>query len=97
MGKEDKALIDVENVSKSFNNKILFEDVNFSVYDKEILGILGYSGEGKSSLLNILTGVESIDTGSVKYHYKDKILDINSCHNSFIKELIGYSTQEPSI
>lgn len=97
MIKNDKILVKIENVTKSFSNKILFENVSFSIYEKEILGILGYSGEGKSSLLNIISGIESFDSGEIQYYYKDKFYDINSYKNSFVKELIGYSTQEPSI
>ena len=55
----------VENLSKSYNHKIVLDNLSFEVKDGEFLSILGPSGCGKTTLLKILIGIESCDTGKV--------------------------------
>lgn len=88
---KDKIILNVENLTKKFKNNIVLDDVSFEVRENEILGILGFSGEGKSTLLNIICGFISYDKGSIEYDFT------NSKKRKIIpKEIIGYSTQEPS-
>ncbi len=56
-------VIRIENINKSFGNKILFEDLNFSIDLGEMVAITGKSGCGKSTLLNILGLIEPFDSG----------------------------------
>ena len=56
-------VIRIENINKSFGNKILFEDLNFSIELGEMVAITGKSGCGKSTLLNILGLIEPFDSG----------------------------------
>ena len=56
----------VENLSKSFGDRTLYSDVNFTVYAGERLGILGKNGSGKTTLLKILQDREEPTTGEVK-------------------------------
>ena len=53
-------------IGKSFDNKIILENITFSILKQEIVSILGPSGIGKSTLLNILSGIEKPTTGKVE-------------------------------
>ncbi|HLE08411.1 MAG TPA: ABC-F family ATP-binding cassette domain-containing protein [Thermodesulfobacteriota bacterium] len=56
-------MIQVSNLSKSYNATPLFEDVTFSVGKNEIIGLVGRNGSGKSTLLKIISGLETYDEG----------------------------------
>ena len=58
--KKGKRVIEARNVSKSFDNKILFQHVSFTVLSKERVGILGSNGSGKSTFFRMLLGEESV-------------------------------------
>lgn len=58
-------LLTVENLSKSYAEKMLFEDISFSITDNERIGIIGVNGTGKSTLLKIIAGVEEADHGEI--------------------------------
>lgn len=58
-------LISGINLNKRFGNKIILEDANFSILDGEKIGFIGLNGEGKSTLLNIIMGYESVDSGEI--------------------------------
>jgi iron(III) transport system ATP-binding protein len=58
--------IKVENLSVSRNNSLLFKDINFIVQKKEICMVDGNSGAGKSSLLNILSGLLIPESGLIE-------------------------------
>jgi len=58
-----KPVICMDHVSKSFNDKTVLKDVNFSVDEGEIFGLLGPSGAGKTTVINILTGQLRKDRG----------------------------------
>lgn len=54
-------LLNVEHLYKYFNGKALLKDINFTVEDREAVGLIGINGCGKSTLLNIITGSEGYD------------------------------------
>jgi len=58
-------LIKVKNISKSFDDNVILNNINFSVDAGEILAIVGFSGSGKSTVLKIISGLEEIDSGEV--------------------------------
>ena len=63
-------MIKLENISKSYkldNGEEIsaLKNINLEVEDGEILGIIGMSGSGKTSLLRILRGVEKFDSGKI--------------------------------
>ena len=58
-------ILDVNKVAKNFGYAQLFEDVSFSLNEGESLAIVGPNGCGKSTILKIIAGLESPDTGSV--------------------------------
>lgn len=58
-------ILSVENLSKSFGDKTLFNSISFSVAEKQRIGIIGVNGTGKSTLLKILAGIEPSDEGEI--------------------------------
>ncbi|MDD3360286.1 MAG: ABC-F family ATP-binding cassette domain-containing protein [Hespellia sp.] len=58
-------LLTMENVTKAFTDRVLLDQVNFSINEHEKIGIVGINGTGKSTLLKLIAGIESTDEGSV--------------------------------
>ena len=59
--------LQIERLTKSFGDRMLFEDVTFGVYEGDKIGIVARNGDGKTTFLNILTGKEDYDSGNVVY------------------------------
>ena len=59
-------VIEAHNISKSFGDKLLFEDLSFTLPPGGIVGIIGPNGAGKSTLFKIITGQEQPDSGTIK-------------------------------
>jgi sulfate-transporting ATPase len=59
-------VIDVENISKAFGDKLLFENLTFRLPPGGIVGIIGPNGAGKTTLFRMLVGQEKPDSGTVK-------------------------------
>ena len=57
-------VIEVEKVSKSFGDKLLFENLSFSLPQGGIVGVIGPNGAGKTTLFNLITGKEKPDSGT---------------------------------
>ncbi len=73
--------LQVENLTKSFGDKVLFEQISFGVSDGQKIALIAKNGMGKTTLLNILSGTEDYDTGTI----------------SFRRDLrIGYLHQQPN-
>ena len=65
-------MILVENLSKSFADRLLFSEVSFRINDGEKVGIVGKNGTGKSTLIKIIIGNEEFDEGIVTgFHAED--------------------------
>lgn len=63
-----KRVIKVRNISKTINKKKILDNINFDVYEGEIVGLVGKNGAGKSTLLKIMTGLYSYDEGEIYYY-----------------------------
>ncbi|MCV6612001.1 MAG: energy-dependent translational throttle protein EttA [Amphritea sp.] len=59
-------VIELNNVTKSFGDKVLFEDLSLSIPQGAIVGIIGGNGAGKSTLFKMITGAEQPDSGSIE-------------------------------
>lgn len=59
--------LDVQNLSKSFGADVLFEDISFSISEGQHVALIAGNGTGKSTLLSILVGRESKDSGEIIY------------------------------
>lgn len=57
----------VENINKSFGDFKLLNDINFNIYKREHVGIIGANGIGKSTLFKIILGEESHDSGEIRF------------------------------
>ena len=60
-------VIEIDNLTKAYGDKLLIEDLSFSLPPGGIVGVIGPNGAGKSTLFKMLTGDEQPDAGSVSY------------------------------
>lgn len=61
------SFLQVNNLTKSFGDRILFEDITFGVAQGQKIGLIAKNGSGKTTLLNIIAGMEDYDSGSVVF------------------------------
>lgn len=59
--------LDVQNLTKSFGAQVLFKDISFSIAEGQHIGLVAQNGTGKTTLLSILIGRESYDSGNIIY------------------------------
>jgi ATP-binding cassette subfamily F protein uup len=76
------SLLQVENLSRSYGEKVLFQDISFVINQHQKVALIAKNGSGKSTLLNIIAGLEPSDGGSVKF---------------FNDVTIGYLKQNPEL
>ena len=81
--------ISVRNINKSINGKEVLHDINFDVYEGQIVGLVGPNGAGKSTLLKIMTGLYTYDSGVISYYNYDLKKDFEKAM-SIIGTLIEY-------
>ena len=83
----------VENINKSFGDFKLLNDINFNIYKREHVGIIGANGIGKSTLFKIILGEESHDSGEIRFGtnvnvgYFDQELEKLDVNKSIAEEL----------
>jgi len=58
-------ILSVQNISKSYGDKVLFDDISFTLNEKERIGLIGVNGTGKSTLLELLAELETPDRGKL--------------------------------
>ncbi|SEM82224.1 ATP-binding cassette, subfamily F, uup [Mesobacillus persicus] len=58
-------MLSIENVTKSYGEKVLFNDIHFTIGERERVGLIGVNGTGKSSLLKIVAGIDQADSGDI--------------------------------
>jgi len=90
-------VVKAENVSKSFGDRVLVENLTFNLPRGGIVGIIGANGAGKTTLFRMLTGQESPDSGTltigetVHFSYVDQSRDALNGDNSVWQEISGGS------
>ena len=81
-------IINVQNVTKSYNKQIILKQINMTVKPGEIYGLIGLSGSGKSTLLRCINGIERFDSGEI--HIENELISYDdSIKSRRIKKRIG--------
>ncbi|EFX53174.1 putative bacteriocin export ABC transporter, lactococcin 972 group [Streptococcus cristatus ATCC 51100] len=83
-------MINIEHLTKSFGERIVFQDINLQFEAGKVYALIGNSGCGKTTLLNILAKLEPYDKGSISYRGQE-LKQIKSHH--FFKNELGYLFQ----
>lgn len=60
-------MITLENISKQYGSKVLFDQVTLSFHENQRTGLIGCNGSGKTTILRILSGVEQLDKGTIHF------------------------------
>ena len=61
-------MLELRNISKKFGKKEILSNFSLTIPEKQILAIVGPSGGGKTTLLRMLAGLETIDSGEIFYN-----------------------------
>ncbi|WP_068714820.1 energy-dependent translational throttle protein EttA [Vibrio tritonius] len=77
----DKVL-EVKNLTKSFDGRVLIDDLSFSIPKGAIVGIIGANGAGKSTLFKMLSGVEQPDSGTIELGDTVKLASVDQFRDS---------------
>lgn len=72
-------ILSAVNITKTFGDKVLFDDISFTVNEKQRIGLIGVNGTGKSTLLKLLAGLETADRGKLVHanHFRVEYLPQN--------------------
>jgi len=89
---EKEGLIEINNIEKSFGSNHVIRKLSLSIKKPGIFGIMGLSGCGKTTLLNILIGYWKADSGSITYDGLEIIK-----HKYLFNEIFGFGTQAGSV
>jgi ATP-binding cassette subfamily F protein 3 len=89
-------MISVDNLTKSYGNRILFDDISFKINRRERVGLVGRNGHGKTTLFRIIAGMEEADSGGIsvpksyRVGYVTQSLNF-TCNNVIDESLKGVS------
>lgn len=87
-----KKVIKVRNVSKKIGKHQILKDINFDIYEGEIVGLVGPNGAGKSTMLKIMSGLYSYDSGEISYYDYDLKRDFEKAMS-----IIGTLIESPDL
>lgn len=80
-------MIQVRNLSKAYGTEVLFEDISFNIGPKELIGLVGRNGEGKTTLFNLILGLVEPDAGAISVLNNYSIGHLDQ-HISFSQETV---------
>lgn len=80
------SVIEISNLSKAFDNRLLFDKFNLSVPRNAVVGIIGPNGVGKSTLFRMIMGEEMPDSGEIKLGETVKLSYLDQTHKDLIPE-----------
>ena len=83
-------VIEAHNVAKAFGDKLLFDDLNFSLPPNGIVGVIGPNGAGKTTLFRLIMGLEKVDKGSFEIGETGKIAYVDQQHTDIDPEKSVY-------
>ncbi len=79
-------VIEAKNISKAFDDKLLYEDLNFNLPQAGIVGIIGPNGAGKTTIFKMIMGEETPDSGSFSVGETAKIAYVDQSHSNIDPE-----------
>lgn len=79
-------VIEAKNVSKAYGDKLLYENLNFSLPKGGIVGVIGPNGVGKTTLFKLIMGLETPDAGEFKVGDTVKIAYVDQSHKDLLPE-----------
>jgi ATP-binding cassette subfamily F protein uup len=88
--------LDIQNLTKTFGERILFQNISFSISEGQHAALIAKNGSGKSTLLSIIAGFENMDSGSItfkrdlKVSYLEQTPNFNS-KESVLKACLNYN------
>jgi ATP-binding cassette ChvD family protein len=85
-------VIVAENISKSFGDKLLFENLSFSLPPAGIVGVIGPNGAGKTTLFKLITGKDKPDTGTFEVGETVKIAYVDQEHDNLDPDKTVFQT-----
>ena len=94
--KTKKIIIEVNNLTKSFNKNIILKNINFCLLEGESLAIIGASGSGKSVLLKNIIGLLKPDKGSIKIN-SEEIVNLSRSRKENILLKLGITFQHGAL
>lgn len=84
-----KGKLDIENVTFKYNDNFVLNNISISIKEKEMIAIIGHSGSGKSTIINLILGIYKPSKGIIKL---DDV-DINHINIRMLRKNIGYIPQ----
>ena len=95
---QNKFAIKINKIKKSFSEKVVLDDVSFSLYFKEKVGFVGANGSGKSTLSKIICGMEKQDGGEIEIfkNFKISYLPQEISGQSSVLEYLNFSEKNKS-
>ena len=85
-------VIDAENITKSFGDKLLFENLSFHIPAGAIVGIVGPNGAGKTTLFKMIAGIEKPDSGEIKIGQTVKAVYVDQMRSTLDENKTVYET-----
>ena len=85
-------VIDIENLTKSFGDKLLFENLNLHIPAGAIVGIVGPNGAGKTTLFKMIAGLEQPDSGEIKIGKTVKMVYVDQLRTTLDENKTVYET-----
>ncbi len=93
-----KEILKVERIEKYYGNKMnvtkAIDDISFSVYEGEFIGVMGASGSGKTTLLNVISTIDTVSAGHINLNGKDITEISEKSLAKFRRKNLGFVFQE---
>ena len=71
----EQCILEIRNLSKSFKELKVLDNISLKIYKKDVYGILGLSGAGKSTLVRCINGLEKFDDGKLLFNNEEVVFD----------------------
>ena len=90
---KQKEIIEFKNISLSFNNRKILDSISFSIYQNQIVGLLGPNGVGKSTIFNLIIGLLKPQSGLIEIN-SEKLIHIQFIQDQIILKLVMFHNME---